>query len=160
MSHLKVIATVGVAGVAAVLGSHSRWGPKYRAAIDEFHRPSYNPLPPEWKGASFKPKLDFPTTLPSAEERPWEKIDFRKEPEAFLRAVLEYCFDSNIENDFVPQRNPKRQWFHAPWMCQTTLGREPIHGLTYERPAPPGYLADQQQRVTQIWAIGLHNERG
>ncbi len=157
---LRIAAVGGAAGAGLVFALHSRWGPKSRAAIKEFYRPSYNPPPPEWKGATFKPSLDYPTVRPPTEECPWEKIDFKKEPEMYLQTVLEYCFEGNVQNEFVPQKNPKRQWFHAPWMCQNSLGREPIHGLTFELPAGAGYLAETQQRTVQSWAIGFHNEPG
>ena len=163
---IRRIATVcGVAGAGLVFGLRSRGGPKSRAAIKEFYRPSYNPPPPDWNGPTFKPKLDFPTATPPVEEYPWDKIDFENDPEKYLRAVVEYCFDGNLENDFVLQKNPKRKWFHAPWMSQSGQsppwrGREPIHGLTFERPARPGYLAETQQHVAQVWAVGMHNETG
>ena len=77
-----------------------------------------------------------------------------------VQAILDYCFEGNVNNDFVPQKNSRRNWYHAPWMCQTAIGREPIHGLTFERPAPSGYLADTQQRVCQSWAVAMYNEEG
>ena len=157
----RIAIVCGVAaGAGLVFGLRSRWGPKSRAAMKEFYRPSYNPPPPDWKGPTFKPNLEFPTAIPPAEEYPWDKIDFEKDPEKYIQAVVEYCFDGNLENDFVTQKNPKRKWFHAPWMSQSPLGREPIHGLTYERPAPPGYFAETQQDVAQVWAVGMNNETG
>lgn len=164
---------VVVGGATAALGlatwSHSRWGPMAKASVKEFHRSSYNRPPPDWSGPTFKPRLDYPraarsslsSSLSSVEKPPpWSKIDFKREPEKYMQAVLEYCFEGNVENDFVPQRNPTRNWYHAPWMCQTAIGREPIHGLTYERPAPERYLADTQKRVCQSWAVAMYNEQG
>ena len=90
----------------------------------------------------------------------WLEINFKKEPEKYMRAVLEYCMDGNLENGFVPQNNKTRNWYHAPWMSQTPIGREPIHGLTFERPAPVGYLADTQSKVCQSWAVAMYNEEG
>lgn len=158
--------TIGLGGAAAslVIGltcfSRSRWGPKAKAAAKEFHRASYNALPTNWSGPIFKPQLDYPMEYPPSSEKPWERIDFKKDPEKYMQYVLEYCFEGNVENGFVPQKNPKRRWFHAPWMCQTATGREPIHGLTYERPAPVGYLAETQNRVCQNWAVAMYNEQG
>jgi hypothetical protein len=93
-------------------------------------------------------------------QRKRSALDFKTKPQKYLHAVLEYCFDGNLENDFVPQKNTKRKWYHAPWMCQTPFGREPIHGLTFERPAPIGYLAETQKRPCQSWAVGMYNEPG
>lgn len=39
-------------------------------------------------------------------------------------------------------------------------GREPLHGLTFERPTPIGELAKNQKRVLQTWAIGFYNNVG
>ena len=77
-----------------------------------------------------------------------------------MHTVLEYCLDGNLENEFVPQKNLNRNWYHAPWMSLTTSGREPVHGLTFERPALMGYLADTQTRVCQSWAVAMYNEEG
>ena len=159
---------IAVGGMSALVGvafwSHSRWGPKAKAAVKEFHRPSYNDLPANWKGPSFKPRLDYPAHCPprssAAEPKPWETIDFKKEPESYMQAILEYCLDGNVESGFVPQKNKTRNWYHAPWMSQTPIGREPIHGLTFERPAPVGYLAETQTRVCQSWAVAMYNEEG
>ena len=160
--------------------SHSRWGPKAKASLKQFHRSSFNEPPEEWTGPLFKPRLDYPTAKPLAarscssrkcssgedgketrdETMPWLKIDFKKEPEKYMRAVLEYCMEENLENGFVPQKNKQRHWYHAPWMSQTPIGREPIHGLTFERPAPVGYLAETQTKVCQSWAVAMYNEEG
>ena len=143
---------------------HSRWGPKAKASIKEFHRPSFNSLSTNWRGPRFEPRLDYPAQCPqrsnASELKPWESIDFKKEPERYMQTVLEYCLDGNLENEFVPQKNLKRNWYHAPWMSRTAIGREPVHGLTFERPAPDGYLADTQTRVCQSWAVAMYNEEG
>jgi hypothetical protein len=39
-------------------------------------------------------------------------------------------------------------------------GREPIHGLTFERPIPPNELARSQNRYLQTWAVGFYNAPG
>ncbi len=158
----RILAIGGVAGAAGLVALlNTRWGPKDRGAVKEFYRASFNPPPKSWSGPVFKPKLDFGTaTNPVVKDAPWEKVNFETEPEKYLRTVLEYCFDGNLEENFVPQKNHKRKWYHAPWMCQTPFGREPIHGLTFERPAPSGYLAVTQKRVCQSWAVAMYNEPG
>ena len=173
--------SIVVAGFAC--WSNSRWGPKAKASLKQFHRSSFNDPPAEWTGPLFKPRLDYPSVKPFAaarsrtssskcnsggdrketrEETPmsWLEINFKKEPEKYMRAVLEYCMDGNLESGFVPQKNKTRNWYHAPWMSQTPIGREPIHGLTFERPAPVGYLADTQSKVCQSWAVAMYNEEG
>ena len=152
---------VGVAGIGTGIGFlHSRWGPRCRASVREFHRAAYNQPPAGWTGPVFKPKLDFATARPAIKDAPWEDIDFKTEPKKYMEALLEYCLEDNVENDFVVQKNSKRQWFHAPWMCQTPLGREPIHGLTFERPSPRGYLSATQTQVRQNWAVSVYNDPG
>ena len=129
--------------------------------IKQFHRASFNQPPKGWTGPVFEPSLDFPRHPPNGKQSyPWETIDFKKEPEKYLEAVLNYCFEGNIETDFVPQNNKVRKWYHAPWMTQTPFGREPLHGLTFERPAPVGYLGKSQKRLLQTWAMGMYNEAG
>ena len=165
MSKLRAIG-LAVGGTSfAVVGlvacwSHSRWGPKAKASLKEFRRASYNSAPADWRGPLFKPRLNYPSECPPANAMPWEKIDFKREPERYMHSILDYCMEGNVENGFVPQRNSRRNWYHAPWMSQNNIGREPIHGLTFERPAPVGYLADSQDRICQSWAVAMYNERG
>lgn len=167
MSTLRAMGlALGLGGTSLTLAvvacwSHSRWGPKARASLKEYHRASYNPAPADWRGPLFKPRLNYPSQSPtSATAMPWEKIDFKKEPERYMQSILDYCMEGNVENGFVPQKNSRRNWYHAPWMSQNNIGREPIHGLTFERPAPVGYLADTQDRVCQSWAVAMYNEEG
>lgn len=155
-----VVGGTSLGAVGLACWSHSRWGPKAKASLEQFHRASYNPAPPDWLGPLFKPRLNYPRECPPAREMPWEKIDFKKEPERYMHSILEYCMEGNVENGFVPQKNSRRSWYHAPWMSQNNIGREPIHGLTFERPAPVGYLADSQDRVCQSWAVAMYNEQG
>ena len=168
---IMAMSTLRAMGLALGLGStslavvacwsHSRWGPKARASLKEYHRASYNPAPSDWRGPLFKPRLNYPSQCPtSATAMPWETIDFKKEPERYMQSILDYCMEGNVENGFVPQKNSRRNWYHAPWMSQNNIGREPIHGLTFERPAPMGYLADTQDRVCQSWAVAMYNEEG
>ncbi|KAG8867030.1 hypothetical protein FRB98_004411, partial [Tulasnella sp. 332] len=82
------------------------------------------------------------------------------EPEEYARLVKEYCWDGNRSTDFVVQNNPIRAWYHAPWMHASTNGREPLKGLTFERPTPPLELASQQTHALQNWAIGFYNAPG
>jgi hypothetical protein len=136
--------------------------------------------PKDWKGRLFEIRNDYPkpgdaaaTGLPPAPgpERPapsldplkdarWLDIDFEKHPEEYCQVIKEYCFEGNVENEFVLQKNLIRPWYHAPWMHWSPHGREPLNGLTFERPTPPGELASTQGRTLQTWACGFYNWAG
>src|SRR5437762_2072354 len=89
--------------------------------------------PTGWTGPVFKLSQDYPTTLPSAETLPWKLIDYKTNPADYLMAVLQYCYEGNIEVDWVGQNNTVRKWYHAPWLHKdSTKGREFIHGMTRE----------------------------
>lgn len=53
-----------------------------------------------------------------------------------------------------------RDWYHAPWMHASVNGREPLNGLTFERPTPALELAETQNRILQTWACGYYNAAG
>ncbi|KAF7519519.1 hypothetical protein G7054_g13058 [Neopestalotiopsis clavispora] len=93
-------------------------------------------------------------------DAPWLEIDFRKHPKDYCKAILGYCYDGNVENEFVLQKNTIRQWYHAPWMHWSPHGREPLNGLTYERATPSGELAKTQTEPLQAWACGFYNWAG
>ncbi|QRW01412.1 hypothetical protein RhiLY_00409 [Ceratobasidium sp. AG-Ba] len=77
---------------------------------------------------------------------PWLLIDFRKNPEEYAHAVRSYCLEGMIQSDFDAHK------------CMVSgHGREPIRGLTSERPIPPYELARTQSRYLQIWACGFYN---
>ena len=160
--NLRRVFFFGVPTAALVVCyTNSPWGRKARFAREQFYRKAYDcRTPPNWTGHLFNPKLDFHTASAVAEEKPWEEIDFKIEPEKYLNSVLEYCFTGNLENEFDILRNTRRKWYHAPWMCYHKEGREPIHGLTFERPAKPKDLSEKQTRVCQNWAIAMYNEPG
>ncbi|XP_078700876.1 uncharacterized protein LOC144927367 [Branchiostoma floridae x Branchiostoma belcheri] len=160
----KYSALAGTVGVAAgaLLFQHPRPTPEWqRAALREFSRPSYNPAPPGYRGPLFAPRLDFPSKPQSGDEDfPWLGMDFKTEPERYLRTVRDYCLEGNIESDFRVEENKTRDWYHIPWMSFLPTGREPVHGLTMERPAAPGMLADTQRRRLQTWAVAFYNAPG
>eukprot|EP00118_Oscarella_pearsei_P006518 m.29564 g.29564 ORF g.29564 m.29564 type:complete len:452 (+) comp31187_c0_seq1:197-1552(+) len=155
---------VAISGAVVAAGAGAwlwhKVGHHHKDGIREFYRASYNRPPADWKHAVFKPSLDYPTKPPQSDVYPWETIDYEKKPVEYLQAVLDYCFEGNVEHDFVVQKNPVRKWFHAPWMTQTPFGREPLHGLTFERPASREYLGEGQKKVCQTWAVGMYNEPG
>ncbi|XP_078621169.1 uncharacterized protein LOC144887659 [Branchiostoma floridae x Branchiostoma japonicum] len=160
----RVVAFTGAAGavVGVVAGLRGRQAVEFRAAARcEFSRPSYNPPPADYDGPVFKPRLDFPRTAnPENEAFPWLDIDFRTEPERYLRTVRDYCLEGNVECDFRVEQNQTRDWYHVPWMSSQPTGREPIHGMTMEKPSKQGMLSDSQQREVQNWAVAFYNSPG
>ncbi|WP_146456251.1 hypothetical protein [Rubripirellula tenax] len=118
-------------------------------------------MPPEgWTGPVFELSQDYPTSLPSPEEYPWNDIDFKTEPGDYLDAVLGYVVAGNTAVDWRIQDNAVRKWYHAPWMHWGPRGREFIHGLTQERTSRPHELAPTQDSRFQNWAVGFYNALG
>jgi hypothetical protein len=117
------------------------------------------PLPAGWNGPVFHLSQNYPQQV-SADSYPWLQFDPTHDPDKYMFAVLQYCLDGNVQVDWVLQTNPKRGWFHAPWLHFGAHGREPIHGLTFERMSLPGELAPQQTSVLQNWAVGMYNAPG
>lgn len=131
------------------------------AAAADF--PSFNPdyPPPEdWQGRVFELSQDFPSEEPEPEDFPWEAINFQLEPFEYLRTVLSYSLEGNIEVDFDVQNNPIRTWYHAPWMHAGCGGREFVRGLTRERSSRPRELHPNQTGYTDNWAVGIYNPPG
>ena len=95
---------------------------------------SYTP-PPGWNPPGGDPVFvlsqDYPTTDPSSSlAQPWKAIDFHQQPAAYMQAIIDYCYEGNVEVEFRGQENATRKWFHAPWLHPS---REFTHGLTGER---------------------------
>src|SRR5262249_28669605 len=63
-----------------------------------------------WTGPVFQLRQDYPRVQPPPEDYPWTKYDFRDKAQwkDYMRAVLLYCYDGNLEVDWVVQRNRKR----------------------------------------------------
>jgi len=125
---------------------------------------SYSP-PPGWSPATGDPVFvlsqDYPTTDPSASLiQPWKTIDFHQEPAAYMQAVIDYCYEGNLEVQFRGQDNLTRKWYHAPWLHPGPNGREFTHGLTGERASRAGELAATQSGTFRNFAVGLYNAGG
>lgn len=132
---------------------------------DDHEFPSYDPSypPPDGFGA-FKLSQKFPGTLP-VENFPWADIDFTREPEKYMKAVLAYSIEGNEEVDFKGQDNKVRTWYHVPWFHQDKVGRggkgrEYVHGMTRERATPEFEIHDKQDIVLENWAVGMYNPTG
>lgn len=131
--------------------------------------PSYNVnyTPPSGM-KTFELSQDYPKTW-VVENYPWQSIDFKKEPELYMRTVLNYCLEGNLEVDFKGQENKIRKWYHAPWLHDDEKylnkeyignGREYIHGLTREFATPKYKIHDQQNVELENWAVGMYNAPG
>jgi len=125
---------------------------------------SYSP-PPGWNSAAGDPVFvlsqDYPTTDPSLSlEQPWKAIDFHQQPAAYMQAVIDYCYQGNVEVEFRGQDNATRKWYHAPWLHPGTNGREFAHGLTGERLSRARELAATQSSTFHNFAVGLYNAAG
>ncbi|QQP96677.1 hypothetical protein [Lysobacter enzymogenes] len=137
------------------------------AAASAARFPSYDPRYPPPPGTPpaqvFRLSQDFPKTY-AADTFPWEKIDFKAFPNEYLRSVLNYCLEGNVDVDFRVQDNPVRKWYHAPWLhddgAQFGGGREWRRGMTRERMSRPFELHTKQTGRGQNWAVGFYNDRG
>jgi hypothetical protein len=115
---------------------------------------------PPWTGPVFQLSQDYPKAPPPAQNYPWKQYDPKTQWREYLTSVLSYCYEGNIECDWVVQQNAKRKWYHAPWLHWGRNGREFVHGLTHERVSQPGELAPTQVSRFQNWAISIYNASG
>jgi hypothetical protein len=100
----------------------------------QFRTSSLHPVPQGWTGRVWQinsrypdlssaldkrvvlpsAKSDFPTLprpsvpYPGGNEAPWLGVDFLKDPDTYCAVVKEYCFEGNVNNDFVVQNNKVR----------------------------------------------------
>lgn len=107
----------------------------------------------------FKAKFDFPTQLPNAPNLPWKGINFKTEPERYIKALLEYGIKDNAapDVDWRIEDNKRSQWCHAPWFH---AARERIRGMTRERGSRVKELHALQATAARNWAVGFYNEIG
>src|SRR5262249_11967758 len=89
--------------------------------------------PARWTGPVFTVSQDYPATKPPPEVGAWKTIDYKTKPAEYLKAVLDYCYEGNIDVDFRGQDNAIRKWYHTPWLQAGNKGREFVHGMTRER---------------------------
>jgi len=109
----------------------------------------------------FKLSQDYPKVEPSADKMPaFFSIPFddKNRWKEWLMAARDYCFDGMIENDFVPQDNKKREWYHMPWLHYGPLASEGFNGLAKEAPISPYQLAPEQKKPGQVYALGFYND--
>jgi hypothetical protein len=127
----------------------------------DFVFPSAN-IPTNFQGPWFQLSQDYQPTA-KAGDAPWLKIDFRKgvkEANDYLFAMRDYSFEGMIEVDFVPQKNTVRHWYHMPMMNFGNGRREPIHGVTQERPVTGPELGVKPGVTIHNYAVGFYNAPG
>ncbi len=130
--------------------------PEARAQFPDAH----DAPPAGWTGRVFKLRQDYPASLPPAGPLPWKQFDFKTEPTRYLKAVLDYALEGNVEVDWQAEQNEVRDWYHAPWMHSGPSGREFVHGLTRERSSRPRELDPRQSSTFSNYAVSLYNARG
>lgn len=149
--------------------SRAQWIPAFVVALligsagraQEFPsvHPGYPP-PADWAGPVFSLSQAYPPGPPPPEEQPWRDIDFKTDGFRYLRAVLDYAVEGNVEVDWNVASNAVRPWYHAPWMHSGCGGREFARGLTRERSSRPGELHPNQTSFVDNWAVGIYNAPG
>lgn len=114
----------------------------------------------------FRLSQDYPDALPSVGALPSAlDIDFTTEWEAYAMEIREYCLEGNvgnpqIEQDWRPEKNTVRDWYHIPWLHWGPTGTEGFHGLIFETAVAPFQLAAQQVEPQYIYAITIVNAFG
>jgi hypothetical protein len=127
---------------------------------------------PDYKGRVYKLSQDYPTQLPPEEAYPWLKIGFKDggpvDPKAYLKALLDYGLEGNVDVDFYVQDNKVRKWYGLPWMDWNTEvasdwpgtdGREFVHGLTHEFDSAGNTFGEAQKEFVDTWAQAYVNDR-
>ena len=117
-------------------------------------------VPDDYTGKRFRLSQDYPSSIPSTSHRPWENIDFTKDPNRYLQIIRKYIYEGMREADWEVDRNNVRKWYHVPWMHVGQSPREFIHGMTRERTLNPGELGPKQTQRIQNWAVGFYNDYG
>jgi hypothetical protein len=120
---------------------------------------AHDPKIEGWNGPVFKLSQAYPQTLPSPDSEPWKAFDFRTQSDQYVRAILGYAMEGNVEVNWQGDKNTVRKWFHAPWLHSTNQGREFVHGLTSERVSPARELHPNQTIPVHNYAVGLYNAR-
>lgn len=156
-------------GICAVFGLASQ-GLLAAECGEPGHFPSYFMQDDTVIEGAFELSQAYPKEAPDDDYRPWLAIDPFGQPAEYMRAVLDYSLQGNVEVDFKGQDNLVRQWYHAPWLHDDghryiegtrmlfNAGREHLRGMTRERYIPVGEIhRDQTERVSS-WAVGMYND--
>jgi len=114
----------------------------------------------------FRLSQDFPKSEPPKKDLPpMLEINFETDWEDYALSVRDYCFDgnvgnSNIEEDWRPEDNTVRDWYHIPWLHWGPTGTEGFHGLIFETSVSPFQLATEQVDSQYIYAVTIMNAYG
>ncbi len=133
--------------------------------------PDFCPIYPVPAGTTqtFELSQDYPTSYDANDEKPWLEHDFKTDYSGYLKSVLSYCMEGNVEVDFSVQDNKVRKWYSAPWMHddgktpemkKQNSGRECLHGLTREITISAYELHPLQTNNYQTYAIAFYNPPG
>lgn len=114
-------------------------------------------IDPAYKGETFVLRQDYPNTLPDA-ARPWERINFKTDPKAYLESIKSYLFLGMEEANWRPGQNKKVNWYHMPWVTQGRRAREGIRGLNRNADIPAFRLAKTQTAPQQKWELSFYND--
>lgn len=155
-------------GICAVLGLVSQ-GALAAECGEPGYFPSYFMQDDTVIDGAFELSQAYPDEAPDDNYRPWLDVDPFNQPADYMRAVLDYSLQGNIDVDFRGQDNEIRKWYHAPWLHDDghryiegtrmlfNAGREHLRGMTRERYIPVGEIhRDQTERVSS-WAVGMYN---
>lgn len=116
-------------------------------------------LPPDYRGPVFHLRQDYPTQFPDI-PRPWEAINFKKEPVEYLNFIKQYLLAGMAEANYYPAQNKVHDWYHMPWLTTGRRAREAIHGLQRERDVKPFELDPHQTQTQQKWEVAYYNPIG
>lgn len=154
---MKIIIWLVAIGVYASLHAQTKKD-IYRNSIDSIK----GQIPNNWPEKKFILSKNYPSSVSTPQNFPWVGIDFTKEPQKYLDAVLGYFMtDENIKKEFRFGEEAAPSWFHAPAMAlDRQKGREFIHGLTSERNSERRELHPKQDSSVQNWAVGFYNQIG
>lgn len=144
-----------------------------RGAYKDYYLQGQGGDPPAgYTGRVFKLSQNYPTALPPMEKYPWLKIAFKDggpvDPEGYLRALLAYGLEGNVDVDFYVEDNKVRHWYGIPWMDWNTEvtadwpgtdGREFVHGFTHEFDTFATTLSDFQTEFVDTWSGAYFNDR-
>jgi hypothetical protein len=113
-------------------------------------------------GPWFKLSQAFPAAAPT-DDAPWLRHNFAdgmKGANDYLYALRDYSFEGMINAEFKPELNNVRPWFHMPLMNFGPRAREPVRGLTSERPVTGPELGLKTGVTVHNYAVGFYNAAG
>ena len=82
------------------------------------------------------------------------------QPAADMQAIIDYCYEGNLEVEFRGQENATRKWFHAPWLHPgLTDASSPMASLANACHSRHELAATQTSKFHNF-AVGLYNDAG